>query len=167
MSKRLYILRHAQAANTLNQADIDRPLSDHGILQAQAVGQHLKEIDMALCSSATRTRETLEEAMKHHGPAKKIKYDDGLYCASTQTLIDAVQDEDADNLLLIAHNPGIFQFSFTMAKDEDTPENARLIGGYPPCSLTILECALMDWGDLTAGQNRIIDFIRGDSLLSE
>ncbi|MDN5770302.1 MAG: histidine phosphatase family protein, partial [Microlunatus sp.] len=51
---------------TPGQSDLDRPLSAEGNAEAEAAGRWLHEQklvpDLALCSSARRTRETLESA---------------------------------------------------------------------------------------------------------
>jgi phosphohistidine phosphatase len=158
---KLFILRHAQAASDFHSDDHARPLTPFGMNQARAQGEHLKNIDLALCSSANRTRLTLENAMRENTP-HKIKYSDDLYNASAEKLIIEIQKEEAENLLVIAHNPGIHQMAHMLAKEEPSDKYEELGLTYPPATLTILECPVGSWAELNPGQNTLIDYIQAD-----
>jgi phosphohistidine phosphatase len=63
--RRLYLLRHAKSSwKEAGLADHDRPLARRGRRAAKAIGRHLREQrvepELVLCSTARRTRETLE-----------------------------------------------------------------------------------------------------------
>ena len=62
--KRLILVRHAKSDWSLGMADHDRPLNVRGRASAAAIGRWLREKnlrpDQVLCSTATRTRETLD-----------------------------------------------------------------------------------------------------------
>ncbi|MBL7872395.1 MAG: histidine phosphatase family protein [Cyclobacteriaceae bacterium] len=62
MSRILYIIRHAQAVNGLNQSDAERNLTSIGEQQAKRVGKFLKSKGIfpyiILSSPAVRARET-------------------------------------------------------------------------------------------------------------
>ena len=155
----LYLLRHAQADMSFNKKDSERPLTEHGYKQARQISQYLKEIDFALCSSAVRTRETLETLIEHGETPNKIKFTHDLYNANAEKILEEIRDINAQNLLIVAHNPGIHLAAHDLTKLGETSNHDRLILSYPPCSLTILRCEIDDWSLINKRQNHLMDFI--------
>ena len=90
---------------------------------------------LVLCSSAIRTRETLEQMLPSLDPAPEVLYEDRLYLASAGRLIERLQHlpERADSVLLIGHNPGLQQLALTLARD-----SAILNDGFPTAALAVL-----------------------------
>src|SRR5689334_6927644 len=89
--KRLYLLRHAKSSwEDESLADHDRPLSARGRRAAYAVGRYLREHgiepELVLCSSSTRTRETLARI----GLSGQVE--PGLYGASAGELLTRVRE---------------------------------------------------------------------------
>ena len=106
----LLLLRHAQAEDSLpGHRDEQRPLTTHGRTQATAVGDYLRaeqfSVDHALCSPATRTRETLE-ALGDMGQVEPIAR---LYNAGSDTILEAVREiaDEVKTALVVGHAPGI------------------------------------------------------------
>ena len=60
----LHLLRHAKSSWKEDVEDRERPLNRRGREAARRVGQHLPAavgaLDLVLCSSARRTRETMD-----------------------------------------------------------------------------------------------------------
>ncbi|HOZ23349.1 MAG TPA: histidine phosphatase family protein [Thermomonas sp.] len=113
--RELILLRHAHAESaTAGQDDIARPLSATGLAEARAAGDWLREHglrpDRVLCSTATRTRDTLA-ALGDIGGAE-VHEDAAIYDASPGTLVAlADANRDAERLLLVGHNPGLEQLA--------------------------------------------------------
>jgi phosphohistidine phosphatase len=112
--KNLFLLRHARAASSSDGLrDFDRSLSDPGRKQAERVGKHLKEqnigLDLVLSSTALRARETTELVLKAAERLSEVRYDQRIYEASTQQLLEVVSEieEDQTEVLLVGHNPGL------------------------------------------------------------
>lgn len=112
MKRRLVILRHAKAERG-HTTDHDRPLSPRGRADAIAAGRWLAESkyapDLALCSSATRAKETWVLAATELEDGIPTSYERGAYHADVpdlMTLLRATSDE-VKTLLLIGHNPGL------------------------------------------------------------
>ena len=65
----LIIMRHAKAEPFGNKGDSERELTDKGLKQAKAVGKGIESLglvpDQISCSSATRTRQTLDLSLIH------------------------------------------------------------------------------------------------------
>ncbi|MFO1146366.1 MAG: histidine phosphatase family protein [Rhodospirillales bacterium] len=90
--KTLYLLRHAKSSwkdDTLD--DFDRPLNKRGRTAATAMGAFLAEQNIAppgwLCSSAKRTRETLEPIQEQLATAVPVRFEKGLYMAEAPALL--------------------------------------------------------------------------------
>jgi phosphohistidine phosphatase len=122
--KTLLLFRHADAASPRGYAtDHERPLTERGQQDAQAMGRFLAAIDQApdrvVTSTATRARQTLTHARAGGGWSNRMRAEDTLYEASTHDVLAIVQQTDAEAraILLVGHNP-----TFTDAV-------TRLVGG--------------------------------------
>lgn len=118
----------------------------------KALANRLTEADMApdfvLCSPARRTRMTLENLL----PRVPALFPERLYNASAETILDIVRESDDLHraVMVVAHNPGIFNFARLMAA-----AGAEFPSGYAPGTLTVLECAAESWFDLAPGRHKV------------
>ncbi|MFB9183256.1 histidine phosphatase family protein [Dactylosporangium sucinum] len=117
----LILLRHAKAADPDDYAtDIERPLSARGHRDAAAAGGWLRGAglapDLVLCSTAVRTRETLQELAVDSVP---VVYEQRIYHGPAPDTLDLIQQTDADvaTLLVIGHNPTLSILSDLLAPD--------------------------------------------------
>ena len=135
--RELILLRHAHAESaTAGQDDIARPLSATGLAEARAAGDWLREHglrpDRVLCSTATRTRDTLA-ALGDIGGAE-VHEDASIYDASPGTLVAlADANRDAERLLLVGHNPGLEQLAALMHSGQTGDYR-----GMPPGGIAVL-----------------------------
>jgi phosphohistidine phosphatase len=113
--KRLLLCRHAKSSWAEDgQEDSERPLSARGERDAPRMGERLHQQglrpDLVVTSPAVRARRTaklLADALKY--PRAQIRLEPALYLADPATLLAVVadQDDDAERLLVVAHNPGL------------------------------------------------------------
>ena len=86
----LLLLRHAKSDYPPGVADHERPLAPRGIREAGLAGDwlraHAPAVDAVLCSTATRTRETLERT-RIDAP---VEFVDRLYDATPGAVIDEI-----------------------------------------------------------------------------
>jgi len=160
--RKLYLLRHAQASSDFAKEDKVRTLSKHGISQAMALAPLIEGIDKTLCSSAKRTQMTAQSLQKAGADLGVIEYQDSLYNASAGDLLSAIQTQSAQNLLIIAHNPGIHLLARSMANKGDEQKRNKLDITYRPASLSIFECDIDNWQNLNPQSNTLLDFIESD-----
>lgn len=117
--REVILLRHAHAEPAWNgQADFDRPLSPHGLAEAEAAGRWLCEQrlipDRVLCSPARRARETLESVLQLTGYVER-RLEQRIYEATPGTLAGLVDEHrEAERLLLVGHNPGLERLAALM-----------------------------------------------------
>ena len=110
--KRLLILRHAKSDwNAAYGGDHERPLNTRGVRAARSVGVAVArsaEIpDMAITSSATRARTTLEEAMDAGDWRYRVLTDPRLYGTSPPGALEVAAEtpDDVERLMLVGHQP--------------------------------------------------------------
>lgn len=149
--KTLFILRHAEAAPAAE--DFSRSLTAKGIRDMQAMTSRLGECDLrpdfVLCSPAKRTRMTLENLL----PGVQAEFPEAMYNGSAGTHYEFLKrgNDGFRSVMIIAHNPGIFNLTrFLAAPGPDVPKD------YVPGTLTIFECAIERWAGLMPGVNRIV-----------
>ncbi len=136
--RELILLRHAHAEPAIDdQPDLDRPLSAEGIVEAEAAGRWLHEKglvpDLALCSPARRTRETLDAVLAAVGFVDQ-RLDESIYDASSGTLA-ALADahRDVERLLVVGHNPGLERLAALMHSGQSGDYR-----GMPPGGIVVL-----------------------------
>lgn len=108
----LHILRHAKT-NQLSPSgrDFDRELLPRGYEQLRefraSYGAKAISIDHIYCSSAKRTRQTLNEIADLF-PAATVSFHDELYLASASELLSFLTSKNStQTMLLIGHNEGL------------------------------------------------------------
>lgn len=119
-SRRIVLLRHAKA-DWNQESDHERPLADRGRADAPVAGRRLAEtgigFDLALCSTAVRTRETWKLAVHELPERPRTVYEERLYEASLGELIALLSEtpDEVGDLLVIGHNPGMHALADALA----------------------------------------------------
>ncbi len=120
----LILLRHAKSDWSGSDPDIERPLAERGHVQAPLAGRwlasHAGPIDLAIVSPARRARETWELVSAELASAPSTRFDDRMYAASADRLLDVVRDapDNVHTLLLVGHNPGMEQLASLLAGED-------------------------------------------------
>lgn len=136
----LYLLRHAKAEPEAPGGDSERALSKRGRKDAAAMGAVLGERrpapELVLCSPSARTRQTLERVLPALEAAPRVIYDDGLYLAEAEKLLERLRllPKETQSVLLVGHNPGLHELGALLAADP-----GRLAEGFPTAALAALE----------------------------
>jgi phosphohistidine phosphatase len=122
MNRTLILMRHAKSDwNQSGLSDKDRPLNARGNYAAPRMARWLLDQgilpDRVCCSSAVRTRETLEWMLGVFREAEQAKrlektYLDELYLAPSERILRVAyevwsQFPDEQVLLMLGHNPGM------------------------------------------------------------
>ena len=141
----LYLLRHAKSSwDDPTLPDAKRPLAPRGRRDGKRIAEHLRrqgiEPELVLCSSAARTRETLELLRPALGGATVV-VEDELYGASADRLLARVRlvPDEVGSVLVIGHNPGLHELALALASAGDELE--RLEQKFPTAALATLEPA--------------------------
>jgi phosphohistidine phosphatase len=169
--KYLTIVRHAKAQLYAEQGgDHERALSERGQRAAVAMGRFLgdtywgkgdevaklPEVEGIYCSSALRTRQTLEKMALESVLQKEIdkQYLELLYLAEVEELLKQVQhiDEGIHHAMIVGHNPGVFEFCNQLLARESL---VRM----PTCGVVILSLPVPYWGMVDHGIGHLIGLL--------
>ena len=159
----MFLLRHAKSSwEDPELADYDRPLAPRGRRAAKLIAEHLRHESIVptivLCSSARRTRETLERIAPALGEESSVQLERGLYAACEQRLLARLRalEDGVESALLIAHNPGLERLVFSLA---GRGQALAAVGQkYPTGALATLEFAGR-WRELRAGSADLTGFV--------
>jgi len=156
--KTLYVLRHAKSSwDNAGLADFDRPLNERGKIAAPFMGQVLEEYEfepgIILSSPAVRARETARLVKEAAALDAEIKYNERIYEASPQTLLQiaASLDDRFTSAMIVGHNPGMEGF-------------VRVLTGrleaMPTASLAVIDLDVMGWEQIGVGVGKLRRIIR-------
>jgi phosphohistidine phosphatase len=168
VAKRLFLLRHAKSSwDDLALADHDRPLAPRGRRASDLLASHLRAAGAApaliLCSTSTRTRETLARIAAAIEGAPPALFERGLYAASAGELLArlrAVGDE-VGSVMLVAHSSGIEDLTLLLAGRGEQLDAVRT--KFPTGALATLEFSGR-WRDLRAGDAELLEFVTPRTL---
>jgi phosphohistidine phosphatase len=166
----LHLLRHAKAAPEKDGADDHlRRLSRSGREDARLVGAGLPAalgaLDLVLCSTATRTRETASLVLAGFAAPPRVAFEDGLYLAAVPLLLRRLRrlDEAVRNVLVIGHNPGLHELALALAA-ADSPSYAALEQGKFPTASRASFVIETGWAELGRSRHRLRDYVTPKSL---
>ncbi len=144
-SKRLTLIRHANAEQDADVRDFERPLSRKGQNEALEMARRFLERglvpDLILASAATRTRETAETFAKVLGvPTRLVQADDALYLAEGDFILGAIRGVGprVGHLMVIGHNPGISAAAISLAPEAITND-------LPTCGTLTMSVSCPSW----------------------
>ena len=97
MMKTISILHHAKSSwDDSSLRDHDRPLNERGRAAAPQMGAHMQEAgylpNLVLCSTATRTRQTLDAVLSELELEPAIEFQEELYLAGPDEMLDLVPE---------------------------------------------------------------------------
>jgi phosphohistidine phosphatase len=159
----VYLLRHAKSDwSDQTLPDHARPLAPRGRRDAKRIAKHLRqcgiEPTLVLCSSAERTRETLELIRPALGAAP-AQIEDGLYAASCDELLKRLRalPEPSASALVIGHNPGLQDLALLLTAP--TRKRRRLEAKFPTAALATLAVPHATWRELARGDATLTTFV--------
>lgn len=154
--KRLILMRHAKSDWSASGDDHSRPLNARGRDSAPAMGRWLKEHGWlpgeVLCSTATRTRQTLALLGL---PEVPTRFERALYLAEADEIIETLRSATGDTVLLLGHNCGIAECADALV---NVPPDHPRFADYPTCATSVIQFDVADWTEIREGTGDCIDF---------
>ena len=158
--KRLILIRHAEAAESLNnQPDKERDLTSVGKSNATQIGGYLFREkfwpDIIISSDAKRARSTTQIiASQLKTDTSKVLFNSLLYTvASHKVFLDETNTipDRFTTVLLVGHNPIVSSMAeyFTNASK----------GNLPPAAVIVIEFEVDSWKDVAAGTGNVAEYI--------
>ena len=156
----LLLLRHAKSDYPADTVDHQRPLAPRGEREAGLAGEWLRSnaptVDAVLCSTATRTRLTLERT----GIDAPVSFVDRLYDSTPGIVLAEINDigDEVSTLLVVGHEPAMSGLALGLAgADSDPATVAEIESKYPTSAISRLEVSC-SWRDLQLGGARLAEF---------
>ena len=157
----LMLLRHAKSDYPAGVADHERPLAARGEREAALAGDwlraHTPAVDAVLCSTATRTRETLART-RIEAP---VSYVERLYDATPGAVIREINgvDPDVETLLVIGHEPAMSSVALGLATPDGSNTTAaeHISTKFPTSAIAVLRTA-EPWDQLTLSSAALVTF---------
>jgi phosphohistidine phosphatase len=102
-----------------------------------------------------RTKQTLAAT----GITAPVRFEDAIYEASPQTLIELAQlaPETVATLLFVGHAPGIPRTAWELAANRDSIPAEELSRKFPTSALAVLEFE-QTWADIDPGTGELVSF---------
>ncbi len=161
-AKLLLLLRHAKSSwDDPALADHDRPLAARGRKAADRIGARLRadgtQVDLVLCSSARRARETVERV----APPGELQIEDGLYGASGGQLLQRLCQlpDHIAAVMLVGHNPAMHDLAVELLP----AGGDRVVGKFPTGALATLAFT-GPWPGVAARGAELVSFLRPREL---
>jgi phosphohistidine phosphatase len=161
--KRLFILRHAKSSwDDASLSDFERPLNEVGLDVAPFMGRYMAGhgyLPKAIVSSpARRARETAELIKINAGIGGDIRFDDRIYEASPNTLLQVASElgDDLDSALIVGHNPGIEGFIRHLTGQ---------IEPMPTAALAVIDLDIDPWRKIGHNTGKIVTVIRPKAVM--
>lgn len=170
--KKVILLRHAKSSwDDPATDDHDRPLNKRGKAAVPLIGgwlahrQHLP--DTVLCSSSTRTRETVSRMRSALPRLPEPVIEHELYHASPCAMRDRLArlPPDCETVMLVGHNPGLGSLVRKMSDGREKRRCRRAFEHFPTAAAAVLELDLDDWSKLDFARARFVDFAMPRELM--
>ena len=160
----LHLLRHAKSSWQDGVEDHERPLNRRGREAARRLGRDLPAIaggiDLVLCSSAVRARETLDLALSGFAARPRCLIEGGLYLANCEKLLDRLRrlGESDGNVLVIGHNPGLHELAVALAAPDTAQSRELAKGKFPTAARASLSISTR-WAALAGSRHPLVDYV--------
>ena len=157
----LLLLRHAKSDYPQGVADHERPLAPRGEREAGLAGDwlraHAPAVDAVLCSTATRTRQTLARS-RIDAP---VNFVDRLYDATAGAVIEEINrtEPDVQTLLVIGHEPAMSSVALGLATADGSNTTAaeRISTKFPTSAIAVLRTG-QPWDQLALSGAALVGF---------
>ena len=162
----VHLFRHAKSSwDDPKLDDFDRPLAARGIKACESMRRYMLRGDIhpdqVVCSSALRTVQTLERVLPALGEQAVVNHYRGLYLAGPQAMLNRLRrtDNEANSVMLVAHNPGTQSLALRLIGSGDPTDIARIEAKFPTGALATLVYRGGDWSDLGTGTCELHSFV--------
>lgn len=172
--KKLYLLRHAKSDYPANvRDDKNRPLNERGKNACKIMGAFLKENniapDMIISSDALRTKQTIKNIIDESCLRNKVDFTKNLYLASAGEILKEVAkiNNNLNNVMVVAHNPGIQELAAILFKDGDEEKLRKIKTKYPTASLSSFILHTNSWSEIYPASCTLEFFVSPKDLVAE
>ncbi len=152
MTRTLVLMRHGKSGYPEGTPDHDRPLAERGQREAALAGAWITDtlggVDAVICSTATRTRQTLEAT----GIVAETTFEELIYGASPEEIIEEIArtDDSVSTLLVVGHAPGIPFTALELAEATGSEAAIEIGRKFPTSAMAVLTIDV-PWSEIGRG----------------
>lgn len=154
--KTVIVLRHAKSDwSDSALRDFDRGLNERGFRAAAVMGRWAAVqklgIDAIVASPAVRVVETLGRFREAYGDCPEPTFDLRLYLATADTMAEVLSElsDDATQILLAAHSPGLEELILTAVSEQGRSSLRDAVEvKFPTAALAVLDFDVESWAAL-------------------
>jgi phosphohistidine phosphatase len=160
----LVLVRHGKSSWDYDVDDHERPLSGRGRRDAEALGRFLSQrsirVDLVLCSTAMRTKQTWDYAKAGGATAGEIQYLREIYHAWVPELLTMIREvpDEIRTLLVLGHAPGIPDLVEHLCVRTESPDWTQMDSKFPTSGLAVVNVP-GPWGELGKGRAELASFV--------
>jgi phosphohistidine phosphatase len=162
----LSLLRHAKSSwKDASLPDRERPLNGRGKAEAPVMGKalakHGLDPELVLCSSARRTRDTLDLVLPQLRAEPKVIYEDGLYHGTPAEMLAILQSvpQTVSRVLLVGHNPELQTFALDLIGSGPGHLRDRIQAKLPTAGLVVIRFLNGPWKRLAVNSGTLELFL--------
>jgi phosphohistidine phosphatase len=155
--KRLILVRHSKADQAMAVEDHDRPLTERGRRDAEALGAWLKAeaivCDLVICSTSMRTRQTWESAVRGGAHTEFVEFRRNVYLGGPGGILNTIRDDagELETVLVVGHAPAIPAVASMLSDGEGSAQaHQAMAAGFPTSGIALLRYA-GEWDGLGPG----------------
>jgi phosphohistidine phosphatase len=167
----LYLLRHAKSSwDDSSLQDFDRPLADRGEKAAARMGAYIESQglvpELILCSSAARTRQTLDLILPLLSTKPSVEYETGLYLATSSQLLARIRKVGSAvrKLMLVGHDPGMHGLALDLSGTGRKDDLQRLASKFPTAGLAVITFDSRAWSKVQPASGHLQRFVTPKTL---
>jgi phosphohistidine phosphatase len=167
------LLRHAKSDRPAGVEDHERPLARRGRRDSANMGRYMAAEglvpDLAIVSTARRTQETWELARPAFEAEITRQDERRIYDASPSSILDVTHEVDSriHKLLLVGHNPGLYDLVLKLIGTARESDLARLQQKLPTAGLVVIDFDIDLWSQASRGRGHLERFETPRSLAGE
>lgn len=166
--KTIHLLRHAKSSwSEAGLEDHARPLDERGEKDARSLAKRLRAspiaLDLVLCSTALRARQTLDPLLSAMGEAIPVRFEEKLFHASPEAILGMLRSlpKRVDHVLVVAHSPGLDGCIGMLAGHGDPELREALAATLPTCTLVTLTVDVDRFAEIEPKSATLVSALRG------
>ncbi len=161
---RLAVVRHAKSSwAAVGLSDFERSLNQRGRDSLPKIGEYLSRSKFApahiVCSTAARTRQTLDGLLGFLSTEPNIDFNEELYNGAERQYFDVIRAlTGGHDAMIVGHNPMCSMFAISLCGGGDEASIRKLHEKFPAGAVAMFELAGDNWAQLQPGGAILADF---------
>lgn len=159
-------MRHAKSSwRESGLEDSERPLNARGREAARRMGQHFREtgmsIELAIHSTAVRTRETVDRLLQEFGRPVPTEGRAELYLSSGLEMLDVIGAIPATTgtVLVVGHIPGVQEAALALAGSAGGEFAVQIRQKFPTGAVADFNLQIPDWSQVARAHGQLNDYL--------